>query len=511
MAGASVALRSLPLSSCVKNVSYLRRHANLSFPGQRRYATALSSKYDPSSYIKKPILPSYTPAAELLVNVPETKVTVLSNGLRVATEKSAVNRDTATVGVFVDAGSRYETDETNGVAHFLEHMAFKGTKRRSQYELEVEIENIGGHLNAYTSREQTVYYAKVFKQDVPKAVDILSDILQNSKFEESSIERERDVIMREMEEVDAHVQEFIFDQLHSVAFQGSSLGRTILGAAENVAKISRKDCLDFIATHYTAPRIVIAAAGAVEHDDIVSLASKHLESIPNTSPLGKTPAIEPATFVGSEVRHRNDDIPTITFALAYPTCGWTDADAYPLMVLQAVFGAWEKNTWASKYSSPGLAQMLAKDNLANKYWAFNTSYADTGLFGIYCETVPDEEVVQDCMYSVTHELVRLCFRATEEEVQRAKNVVKTNLLIQLENGTSETCEDIGRQLLTYGRRIPLVESFARIDAVDVSTIQRVAEKYFYDTDHAMASYGSVNSQNLPDYNWIRRRSYWLRY
>jgi mitochondrial-processing peptidase subunit beta len=155
------------------------------------------------------------------VNIPSplTEVSTLSNGLTVATEAHS-HAQTATVGVWIDAGSRAETDKTNGTAHFLEHMAFKGTKSRNQHDLELEVENIGAHLNAYTSREQTVYYAKSFRKDVPRAVDIISDILQNSKLESSAIERERDVILREQQEVDKQLEEVVFDHLHSVAFQG---------------------------------------------------------------------------------------------------------------------------------------------------------------------------------------------------------------------------------------------------------------------------------------------------
>lgn len=150
---------------------------------------------------------------------PSTEVSTLSNGLTVATEAHP-HAQTATVGVWIDAGSRAETDATNGTAHFLEHMAFKGTNRRSQRDLELEVENLGAHLNAYTSREQTVYYAKSFRQDVDKSVDIISDILQNSKLETQAIERERDVILREQQEVDKQLEEVVFDHLHAVAFQG---------------------------------------------------------------------------------------------------------------------------------------------------------------------------------------------------------------------------------------------------------------------------------------------------
>lgn len=151
---------------------------------------------------------------------PLTEISTLSNGLTVATEAQP-HAQTATVGVWIDAGSRAETDKTNGTAHFLEHMAFKGTGRRSQHALELEVENLGAHLNAYTSREQTVYYAKSFRKDVPIAVDIISDILQNSKLDSAAVERERDVILREQQEVDKQLEEVVFDHLHAVAFQGS--------------------------------------------------------------------------------------------------------------------------------------------------------------------------------------------------------------------------------------------------------------------------------------------------
>ena len=162
------------------------------------------------------------------MNIPSpiTQTTTLSNGLTVATE-SHPHAQTATIGVWIDAGSRAETDKTNGTAHFLEHMAFKGTGRRNQHALELEVENLGAHLNAYTSREQTVYYAKSFRKDVPVAVDIISDILQNSKLESPAIERERDVILREQQEVDKQLEEVVFDHLHAVAFQRASLAYSL--------------------------------------------------------------------------------------------------------------------------------------------------------------------------------------------------------------------------------------------------------------------------------------------
>ena len=212
--------------------------------------------------------------------------------------------ETATVGVWIDAGSRYENDRNNGTAHFLEHMAFKGTKNRTQQQLEIEIENMGAHLNAYTSREQTVYYAKVFKSDVPKAVEILADILQNSLLDEGAITRERDVILRESVEVNKQYEEVILDELHSTAFMGTGLGRTILGPDENIKNLTKGDLQDYIKTHYTSDRFVIAAAGAVDHTQLVDLTQQHFGGLP----AGGAVKFEPAVFTGSDKRIRYDSM-----------------------------------------------------------------------------------------------------------------------------------------------------------------------------------------------------------
>ncbi|KAL2319322.1 hypothetical protein Fmac_028291 [Flemingia macrophylla] len=250
---------------------------------------------------------------------PETRVTSLPNGLRVATESSLASK-TATVGVWIDAGSRFETEQTNGTAHFLEHMIFKGTTKRTVRELEEEIENMGGHLNAYTSREQTTYYAKVTHKDVPQALDILADILQNSKFDQDRISRERDVILREMEEVEGQMEEVIFDHLHATAFQYTPLGRTILGPTQNIKTITKDHLQSYIQTHYTAPRMVVAASGAVKHEDIVE-----------------------------QVRILDDDIPLAQFAIAFEGASWTDPDSIALMVMQAMLGSWNKSAGGGKH------------------------------------------------------------------------------------------------------------------------------------------------------------------
>lgn len=441
-----------------------------------------------------------------ILATPETRVTTLANGMRVATE-SNLAAETATVGVWIDAGSRFESDDTNGTAHFLEHMIFKGTKKRSVRVLEEEIENMGGHLNAYTSREQTTYYAKVLKKDVPVALDILADILQNSCFSEDRIARERDVILREMEEVEGQAEEVIFDHLHATAFQYSPLGRTILGPAKNIKTITKAHLQQYISTHYTGPRMVVSAAGAVKHEDIVELSKKLFTNL-STDTVTTSQLIEkePAIFTGSEVRMIDDDIPLAQFAVAFNGASWTDPDSVALMVMQTMLGSWNKSAGGGKNAGSELVQRVAINELAESIMAFNTNYKDAGLFGVYAIAKPDE--LDDLAYVIMHQISKLIYRVSDADVTRARNQLKSSLQLHID-GTSPIAEDIGRQLLTYGRRIPSAELFARIDAVDAATVKRVANRFIFDRDVAIAAMGPI--QNLPDYNWFRRRTYWLRY
>ncbi|PWA14648.1 hypothetical protein CCH79_00014359 [Gambusia affinis] len=326
-----------------------------------------------------------TPAAQqVALNVPETKVTSLENGLRVASEDSGLT--TCTVGLWIDAGSRYENERNNGTAHFLEHMAFKGTRKRSQLDLELEIENMGAHLNAYTSREQTVYYAKAFSKDLPRAVEILADIIQNSTLGEAEIERERGVILREMQEVETNLQEVVFDYLHATAYQSTALGRTILGPTENIKTINRGDLVEYITTHYKGPRIVLAAAGGVCHQELHSLAKFHFGRLPSRD-QGGAPALPLCHFTGSEIRVRDDKMPLAHIAIAVEAVGWSHPDTIPLMVANTLIGNWDRSFGGGVNLSSKLAQMAYQGNLCHSFQSFNTCYTDTGLWGLYmvCE------------------------------------------------------------------------------------------------------------------------------
>jgi len=439
---------------------------------------------------------------ECLLNTPSTDVTVLANGMRVASEDSGA--PTATVGLWIDTGSRYETAANNGVAHFLEHMAFKGTAKRSQTGLELEVENMGAHLNAYTSREQTVFYAKCLAEDTEAAVEVLSDILTNSTFGTQEIERERGVILREMQEVEMNLQEVVFDHLHAVAYQGTPLGRTILGPAKNIKSISRDDLVHYINTHYKGPRMVLAGAGGVNHADLCSMAEKYFAKIGTDCPA-EVPIDQHCRYTGSDVRVRDDSMPLAHVALAVEGCGWTNPDNIPLMVANTLIGNWDRSMGGGANNSSRLAHYCAEKGFCHSFQSFNTCYKDTGLWGIYFVT--DALNQENMVYNIQNEWMRICTTVTDFEVNRAKNLLKTNMLLQLD-GTTPICEDIGRQMLCYGRRIPQHELEARIEAVDAQLVKDTCYKYIYDRCPAVAAVGPI--ENLPDYNVLRSGMYWLR-
>ncbi|XP_053376902.1 mitochondrial-processing peptidase subunit beta-like [Mercenaria mercenaria] len=368
---------------------------------------------------------------EALLNVPETKVSTLNNGFRIATEDSGA--PTCTVGLWINAGSRYENDQNNGVAHFLEHMIFKGTSKRSQTDLELEVENMGAHLNAYTSREQTVYYAKCFSKDLEKAVEILADITQNSTLGEKEIERERGVILREMQEVDTNLQEVVFDHLHATAYQGTQLGRTILGPTENIMSLKRDDLVAYIKEHYKGNRMVLAGAGGVDHQKLTELGEKYFGKL-GTGYETALPVLYPTRYTGSDV-----SCPSTVFFQDNKMCSETT-------------------------------------NQMPKFFHW-------------------------------FQKMRLCTNITDFEVERAKRLLKTNLLLQLD-GTTPICEDIGRQMLCYDRRIPLDEMEARISALSGDDVRRTCYQYIYDKCPAVAAVGPI--EGLNDYNRLRSSMYWLR-
>jgi len=441
-------------------------------------------------------------SASFVQRAPPTNVTKLKNGLRVASEDNFGN--TATIALCIATGSVYENEKNNGVAHFLEHMAFKGTKNRTREGLEVEIENMGGQLNAYTSREHTVYYAKVFKQDVPKAVDILADIVQNANLDQAAIEEERGVILREQQEVGKVTEEVLFDHLHAVAFQGTPLGYTILGPAENIRSIKREHLAEYIKTHYTADRMVVVGAGAVKHEELVRLAEAAFSSLPEKSGVDLH-SLPPVRYTGSSVTIEDVSLDKVHVALAVEGTSWSSPDQLTMMVIQNIVGGWNKFLGSGTNTSSRLCELIAKEGLADSFTSFNTCYNDTGLFGANMVTSPDH--VDDLCCEVLTEWVRLRVQVTDSEVERAKNRLKAQLLMNLD-GTTPVAEEIGRHFLAYGRRVSPAELFMRVDAIKTTDVQRVATEYLFDVCPTAVAIGDLH--DFPEYNQLRGWLYWNR-
>ncbi|GIZ01612.1 mitochondrial-processing peptidase subunit beta [Caerostris extrusa] len=434
---------------------------------------------------------------ERVLNIPETKISQLSNGLRIASEDSGI--PTCTVGLWIDAGSRYETESNNGVAHFLEHMAFKGTATRNQTSLELEVENMGAHLNACTSREQTIFQAKCLTKDVKRAIDILSDIIQSSKYGENEIEIERGVILREMQEIEMNLQELVFDHLHAAAFQNTPLGRTILGPIENIKSISRKDLVEFKSNHYVASKMVLAGAGGIQHEELVGLAENYFGSLKSHGVDGSD-FLNVCNFTGSESRLVDESMPVVHAALAVEGCGWMNPESYPLLIANILIGNWDRSHGSGGNIYSKLAHKVAAKNLCHNFLSFNTCYKDTGLWGIYL--VSDGKTLNDMLFTVQEEWNRLCTSVTEEEVTRAKNLFLTNSLLLLD-GSTPIFEDIGRQMLNYNRRIPLPEMEARLEMINADVVREVCSNYLKKKPVTIAAIGPI--ENMVDYNTLQKR------
>jgi len=298
------------------------------------------------------------------------------------------------------------------------------------------------------------------------------------------------------------LEEVVFDHLHSVAFQGQPLGRTILGPKKNILSIKKDDLQHYIKTNYTADRMVLVGAGGVEHEELIKLAEKHFSSLPvsqNPLPLGGVHGKKRPEFMGAEVRVRDDTLPTANIALAVEGVSWRSPDYFPMLVLQSIFGNWDRSLGSSPLLSSRLSHIVSKNNLANSFMSFSTSYSDTGLWGIYFVT-ENLSNIDDLIHFTLKEWTRMSIAPTTVEVERAKSQLKASLLLGLD-GTTAIAEDIGRQLVTTGRRFSPRQIEFAVNAVTPEEIQRVAQKYIWDKDFSLAAIG--RTEGILDYQRIR--------
>ncbi len=414
------------------------------------------------------------------------RIGTLPNGLRVVSEAMPQVK-TVSVGIWVDAGARDEMPEINGVAHMLEHMAFKGTKRRSALAIAEEIEAVGGHLNAFTSREQTAYYARVMAGDTGLALDMLADILQHSVFAADEMEREREVIIQEIGQAEDTPDDIIFDHLQEIAYPDQALGRSILGTVERVAGMQRRDLQGFLDRFYHAPNMVLVAAGAVDHDRLMTEAERLFAG------LARTPRArqESATYQGGERRVARD-LEQAHVAIALPGVAYDDPAYYAMQVYATVLGG--------GMSSRLFQEVREKRGLAYSVYAYPGSYRDGGLLTVYAGTGGDK--LGELTPVLADELAKLTGAIGEDELQRARAQLKVGLVMSLESSGARI-EQLGRQMLIFGRPLDIDEVLAAVDRVDEAAVQAVADRAMRAAKPAVAALGPIGG--LEDYSRFAAR------
>ncbi|MEI8394528.1 MAG: pitrilysin family protein [Rhodospirillaceae bacterium] len=385
------------------------------------------------------------------------RVTTLSNGLRIATD-TMDGVETVSLGCWVGVGTRNERLELNGVAHLCEHMLFKGTEQRTSFAISEQIENVGGYLNAYTSREHTAYYAKVLAEDTSLALDIIADMLQNSLLDEDEMMRERAVVLQEIGQALDTPDDIVFDHFQGTAYPNQALGRPVLGSVATVCDLERAALVEYHARHYGASGIVIAAAGRIEHDYLVDLATTAFKNLPRLSEH----VIEPALYSGGDFRERRD-LEQLHLIIGFNGISFYDPGYYAYSVLSTLLGG--------GMSSRLFQEVREKRGLVYSIYSFAGTYSDGGLFGIYAGTGPDR--VRELVPLLCRELVRVAEDLTEDELRRARAQLKAGTLMALES-TMSRCEHLGQQLLVYGRPVPTDEIVRKINAVDSEAVRQAA-------------------------------------
>ena len=411
----------------------------------------------------------------------------LSNGFRIVTE-SMPGLKSASVGIWVGAGGRHERIEQNGIAHFLEHMAFKGTKSRSPLQIAEAIEDVGGYINAYTSREMTAYYVRLLEDDVALGVDVIADILLNPIFDPNEIEVERGVILQEIGQSLDTPDDIIFDWLQEAAYPDQALGRTILGPSERVQNFTREDLSGFVGEHYGPNQMILAAAGAVDHDEIVKQAEELFGHLPSVKP---TTLIQPARFGGAE-RRENKDLEQVHFALGIEGPDYRDPEIYTAQIYSSVMGG--------GMSSRLFQEIREHRGLCYTIFAQAGAYEDTGLTTIYAGT--SSEQISELINVTADQMKRAATDMTDKEVDRARVQMKAGLLMGLES-PSNRAERLARLLSIWGRIPTLEETIERIDDVDTAKVKAFAEKTTTQSGAAMALYGPADA--APNLEELRAR------
>jgi len=382
------------------------------------------------------------------------EITKLLNGMTVVTD-NLETLETVSLGIWVRAGPRFETIDNNGVSHLLEHMAFKGTAKRSARDIAEEIENVGGQLNAFTARETTAFHATVLKDNVGIAIDIIGDILQNSVFDQEELERERAVVLQEIGQALDTPDEIVFDHLQSTAFPGQPLGLSILGFPEVVDSITRETLISYMETHYTPPQMIFAAAGKLKHAAIVAMVEAQFD---NAGPREISPPM-PASYQGGDWR-KSRDLEQTHFALGFESVGFQNRKYFANALAASVLGG--------GMSSRLFQEIREKRGLAYSIYSFNSVYSDGGLFGVYAGT--SEDGLVELVPTLCDELLKSANSIEDKELDRARAQMRTGIVISLES-TMARCEQIAHQFAMFGRILPIDELLDKVESLSCADIE----------------------------------------
>lgn len=407
----------------------------------------------------------------------------LSNGLRVVSETLPKSRSVS-LGVWVKIGARHEPKELGGTSHFIEHMFFKGTHRRSAKDIATEIDSLGGEMNAFTSQEATTYYVKVLDEHLPQAVDILADILQGSKFDQQDMERERKVILEEIKGVEDTPDDFIHELFTSTVWPDNALGRPILGTRETIKALAHRDMLDYRNRYYSPKEIVIAAAGNFEHGRLIELLNAAFGGLTatETEKRSETPVFNSAITV------KKKQLEQVQVCLGCSGLPYTHEDRYVALALNAVLG----NSMSSR-----LFQEVREQNaLAYSIYSYVTSYRDSGLLTVYAGTDPASAV--EAIKLIMQEIRKMRDDGiTPAEETRVRNQIKGNLVLSLESSNSHMSR-IARQEIYFGKYFHVDEVIRGVDRVTADDVARLARQLFRRENFSLSILGPLNKSDLPD-------------
>ena len=409
------------------------------------------------------------------------EITRLSNGINVITHHMA-HLETVALGIWVKAGSRDERAEENGIAHFLEHMAFKGTKRRSALAIAEEIESAGGEINAATGMETTTYYCRVLKNDWPLALDILADIFTESVLDPEELERERDVILQEIAAANDQPDDLVFDLAQQASYGDHPLGRSILGTADLIGAVSRDQMLAWRDRNYWGTRMVVAAAGNIDHRELATAAEQLLGMVGlGTEPQRELPAFVPTT----QTADKPLDQAHIVLAFAGP--GYKDPDIYVLQVLSNILGG--------GMSSRLFQEVREKRGLCYSVFSFGSAYEDVGQIGVYAASSPEHS--GELMNVTSEVILSIAANVTDAEIARAKAQLKASLVMNLESATSRA-DQIARQFLAFGRVPAIATLVAKIEMVTAEQVRDLARRLFKAKTPAFSAVGQLSGLSAYD-------------